>query len=110
MTEQQQQEFIDEHCHDTTGSKWMDQKDDEWGDKCMCIAGGGEHACYIEWDTDKNKFRFNYPCRKVIEPIKDLWAIVCDDGCSYMTTEDPSALFPRGTNGAHNKDFYISLT
>jgi len=88
--EDKEQEFIDEYCHDITASEFMEQGVDEWGDSCICIAGGGEHACYIELNGDK--FRYNWPCRKQTQHIADLWIVNTGDGCEYITDKNPNRI------------------
>ena len=83
---EKEEEFIEEHCHDITGQSYVEQEEHEWGEKCLCIAGGGEHACYIEFNGDK--YRYNWVCRHEVETIKNLW-IIMTDGCQYITDVEP---------------------
>ena len=94
--EDNQDEWINDHAHDITGCSWMDQDNDEWGDKCICIAGGGSHACYLEVEYNKlngnHKYRFNYPCKKIITSIDKLWVVNYFDA-EYITEYDPTDIF-----------------
>ena len=65
-------------------------KDDEWGTHCLQLSGGGYEACYIEFDFDNNKCRYNWPCKHTIEMIniKQLYTINFE-GAQYITDKEP---------------------
>ena len=87
-TDEQQEKWLDEYAHDITGSNWIDQEEDEWGNKSICIAGGGSHACYIEVCNERG-FRYNWVCRHETQKIDNLYVIDNDDGCEYITDKKP---------------------
>ena len=96
VKEEARRAWMDDNCHDITGNSFMAQNEDEWGDKCMCIAGGGSHACYIEIQQEPFAMRFNYVCRHIVEYKQNLW-ILHNDDCECITENEPPAeLFENG--------------
>ena len=90
--EEKQDEWISDNAHDITGSSFMDQEEEEWGTKCLCLAGGGSHALYLEFNGDK--YRFNWINKKEFEYVNRLWIIMRSDNCEFITdTEPPNGIF-----------------
>jgi len=86
---EQVDEWIGEYCDDLTASSWLDSEDEEeWWDKKICVAGGGEHLQFLEVQGDYDVMRWNYPIRGVIVPIKELY-IIRFGNCLYCSEEEP---------------------
>jgi len=92
--EKQQEKFvekwIDENdCHDTTASSWIKQEEDEWGTRCLCLAGGGSHTLYVEHDEIQNKWRYNWVCRHETQMLDALYCINDGEGGEWFTDIKP---------------------
>jgi len=82
-------EWFEEYNHDITGNSWV--KDNGW--MSMCIAGGGEHACYVQSKrnlyTHEWEMRLNFPVRQEIKKIDCVYAISFECGCEGLVFEKP---------------------
>ena len=86
--EEKQDEWISDNAHDITGSSFMDQEEEEWGTKCLCLGSG----LYLEFNGDK--YRFNWINKKEVEYVNRLWIIMRSDNCEFITdTEPPNGIF-----------------
>jgi len=94
-------DWFEEHSHDITGNTWSN--DNGW--MSMCIAGGGEHACYVQCKrnlyTHEWEMRLNYPIRKEIKKIDCVYNIYYDTGGQGLVFENPPLYCYQ-----HNPDIY----
>jgi len=93
------EDWMNETAHDITGHTWMKCKGDDWGEIMMCLAGGGEHACF--WEVrryfDEVKMRLNYPCRKEVQTVEDAYIINSkDDRCEWVSFDRPPNMWKSG--------------
>jgi len=75
--------WLEDFAYDISGNSWSYSAPCDWGERHMCLAGGGSHAQYLEIRVNQEdilEIRQSFPCRHI--------ATMCEEECLYMISNN----------------------